>query len=407
MERKEILEQAIKAVCTDRDGQYGSPENNFKVIAEFWTDYLRNSRTLKCGSISAKDVAVMMTLFKIARITTGKHKDDNFVDLAGYAACAAELGPVNLFDVEADGEIEELRTENEKLREDNEELSIRISAVQDCCMSWKKDCDSLKKELLSEREVKGKLLGEIKQLRADRDFWVDKCKELGGITGDVDRTEQLNQEADNSATEVEEELETEEAFCENDLQEIEKLKSEKKLLKYEDKIKTLGSQIKSLEYRNSQLFKKWAIGNDTIKRMSEELKQERDKCVNLNETLEGANITFKNMCKELEQKRDKCDNLKRNIEERNERLVEAYDEIDKREKIENSLRKENEELKQEKEFSKIYKSELEHSKEDMKMLKDRIHTLYNERDYLKGENEYLKAEKERLLQAVLAVEAKK
>ena len=43
MERKEILEQAIKAVCTDRDGQYGSPENNFKVIAEFWTDYLRNS----------------------------------------------------------------------------------------------------------------------------------------------------------------------------------------------------------------------------------------------------------------------------------------------------------------------------------------------------------------------------
>lgn len=265
MERKEILEQAIKAVFTDRDGQYGSPENNFKVIAEFWTDYLRNSRTLKCGSISAKDVAVMMTLFKIARITTGKHKDDNFVDLAGYAACAAELGPVNLFDVEADGEIEELRTENEKLREDNEELSIRISAVQDCCMSWKKDCDSLKKELLSEREVKGKLLGEIKQLRADRDFWVDKCKELGGITGDVDRTEQLNQEADNSATEVEEELETEEAFCENDLQEIEKLKSEKKLLKYEDKIKTLGSQIKSLEYRNSQLFKKWAIGNDTIK----------------------------------------------------------------------------------------------------------------------------------------------
>lgn len=334
MERKEILEQAIKAVFTDRDGQYGSPENNFKVIAEFWTDYLRNSRTLKCGSISAKDVAVMMTLFKIARITTGKHKDDNFVDLAGYAACAAELGPVNLFDDEAGGEIEELRIDNEKLREDNEKLYTRISVAEESCRSWKNDCDSLRKELLSEREVKGKLMGEIKELRASRDYWFDKCKELGGISGDVDRTEQLNQEADNSTVEVEEELETEEVFCESDLQEIEKLKSEKKLLKYEDKIKTLGSQIKSLEYRNSQLFKKWAIGNDTIKRMSEELKQE-------------------------------------------------------------------------KEFSKMYKSELEHSKEDMKMLKDRIHTLYNERDYLKGENEYLKAEKERLLQAVLAVEAKK
>ena len=283
MRRKEILEQAIKAVCTDRDGQYGSPENNFKVIAEFWTDYLRNSRTLKCGSISAKDVAVMMTLFKIALITTGKHKDDNFVDLAGYAACAAELGPVNLFDEEAGGEIEELRTENEKLREDNEELSIRISAVQDCCMSWKKDCNSLKKELLSEREVKGKLMGEIKELRASRDYWFDKCKELGGISGDVDCTEQLNQEADNSTVEVEEELETD---LESYLQE---------------KIEWLEDQIKSLQYDNSQLFKSLEMANDTIKQLSEELKQERDKCVNLNETLEGANITFKNMCKELEQ----------------------------------------------------------------------------------------------------------
>lgn len=36
--------------------------------------------------------AVMMALLKIARIKTGKHKDDNFVDLAGYAACACEMG---------------------------------------------------------------------------------------------------------------------------------------------------------------------------------------------------------------------------------------------------------------------------------------------------------------------------
>ena len=32
MRRKEILEQAIKAVCTDRDGQYGSPEHLNAVV---------------------------------------------------------------------------------------------------------------------------------------------------------------------------------------------------------------------------------------------------------------------------------------------------------------------------------------------------------------------------------------
>lgn len=189
MRRKETLEQAIKAVCTDREGQYGSPENNFKVIAEFWTDYLRNSRTLKCGSISAKDVAVMMTLFKIARITTGKHKDDNFVDLAGYAACAAELGyddalqqiekkdhktpnvlTENLFDEEAGSEIEELRSENEKLKEDNEQLSTRISTVERISKLWQSECNSLKKEneeLKQEKEFGKMYKSELEHSKED------------------------------------------------------------------------------------------------------------------------------------------------------------------------------------------------------------------------------------------------
>lgn len=33
----------------------------------------------------------MMCLFKIARIATGHGKADNWVDLAGYAACGGEL----------------------------------------------------------------------------------------------------------------------------------------------------------------------------------------------------------------------------------------------------------------------------------------------------------------------------
>ena len=32
----------------------------------------------------------MMALLKVARIATG-NKEDNFIDLAGYAACAGEI----------------------------------------------------------------------------------------------------------------------------------------------------------------------------------------------------------------------------------------------------------------------------------------------------------------------------
>lgn len=92
MKRKEILEQTIKTVCSDREGQYGSPENNFEIIKDLWQTYLSTVIEKKDGFIDSVDVAIMMALLKIARIATGKHKDDNYIDLAGYAACAAELG---------------------------------------------------------------------------------------------------------------------------------------------------------------------------------------------------------------------------------------------------------------------------------------------------------------------------
>lgn len=84
MTRKETLENAMKCVCGERQDQYGSPEDNFERIAKFWSIYLR-------FDIDAVDVAMMMALLKIARIMTGTATDDSFVDLAGYAACGAEL----------------------------------------------------------------------------------------------------------------------------------------------------------------------------------------------------------------------------------------------------------------------------------------------------------------------------
>lgn len=85
MNRKEILNAAIKTVCEERQDSYGKPENNFAIIAHLWSGYLGGV------VLKAEDVAIMMILLKLARIRTGKFKPDNYIDIAGYAACAAEV----------------------------------------------------------------------------------------------------------------------------------------------------------------------------------------------------------------------------------------------------------------------------------------------------------------------------
>lgn len=91
MDRKEILEAAKKCVCGEREQTYGSPENNFATIAELWNCYLDACGVLIGCGLDSVDVAAMMALLKIARIASGAGKDDNWIDLAGYAACGGEL----------------------------------------------------------------------------------------------------------------------------------------------------------------------------------------------------------------------------------------------------------------------------------------------------------------------------
>ena len=82
--RTEILKKANECVCGDREQDYGSPEDNFGRIAKLWSVYLD-------FDITAVDVAMMMSLLKVARVKSGRLHEDNFVDLAGYAACAGEI----------------------------------------------------------------------------------------------------------------------------------------------------------------------------------------------------------------------------------------------------------------------------------------------------------------------------
>ena len=83
--RERVLDAAKACVCGGRPMDYGTPEDNFVLVAKLWNTYLGDCL------MDAHDVAIMMALLKIARIKTGRGKMDNYVDLAGYAACAAEI----------------------------------------------------------------------------------------------------------------------------------------------------------------------------------------------------------------------------------------------------------------------------------------------------------------------------
>lgn len=83
MNRLDTLKAAAECVCGSREEDYGSPEDNFAVIAALWTAYTGTD-------VAPKDVAMMMALLKIARAKAGS-KPDTYVDLAGYAACGAEI----------------------------------------------------------------------------------------------------------------------------------------------------------------------------------------------------------------------------------------------------------------------------------------------------------------------------
>lgn len=83
MNRLDTLKAAAECVCGSREEDYGSPEDNFSVIAALWTAYTGTD-------VTPKDVAMMMALLKIARAKAGS-KPDTYIDLAGYAACGAEI----------------------------------------------------------------------------------------------------------------------------------------------------------------------------------------------------------------------------------------------------------------------------------------------------------------------------
>jgi|TARA_R110000824_G_scaffold166355_2_gene343133 hypothetical protein len=82
--RSSVLNTAKQYVTKDRDATHGNMEDNFREIAELWTQYTGHT-------LHSSDVAVMMALLKIARLKSNKDNPDNWVDACGYLACGGEL----------------------------------------------------------------------------------------------------------------------------------------------------------------------------------------------------------------------------------------------------------------------------------------------------------------------------
>lgn len=81
--REYVLDTAKQIVMGDRNKEYSDPSDNFRQTAALWEAYLGHP-------IEAHDVAVLMILAKVSRISTSPSKGDHWIDIAGYSACGAE-----------------------------------------------------------------------------------------------------------------------------------------------------------------------------------------------------------------------------------------------------------------------------------------------------------------------------
>lgn len=79
-----ICQQAADITAGDRQQQNGDKLPNHENIAALWSAYLG-------VPIDAHQAATMMVLLKVARTKLGSFNTDDYVDMAGYAGCAAEI----------------------------------------------------------------------------------------------------------------------------------------------------------------------------------------------------------------------------------------------------------------------------------------------------------------------------
>lgn len=86
----DIFEMAKRIVNGHRQDDYGSPEDSFQNIANYWNAYFAQIHDKREDGLTAEDIAIMMVLFKIARLGHG-YTRDSVVDMCGYSAIYANM----------------------------------------------------------------------------------------------------------------------------------------------------------------------------------------------------------------------------------------------------------------------------------------------------------------------------
>ena len=81
---KRLLMAAHVLVGEDREKDYGDKVKNHNNIAKLWSAYLDTP-------IAAHDVAILMTLLKVARTKLGQVSEDTYIDMSAYGAIAGEI----------------------------------------------------------------------------------------------------------------------------------------------------------------------------------------------------------------------------------------------------------------------------------------------------------------------------
>ena len=90
MNANEIIRKASDLVGGDRKEAYGDALDGLNRIAVLWNAHIIASGNGLTKPLTAVDVAWMMVSLKHARAFTGPHRDDNYIDAAGWAAIAGE-----------------------------------------------------------------------------------------------------------------------------------------------------------------------------------------------------------------------------------------------------------------------------------------------------------------------------
>ncbi|MEM9167017.1 MAG: DUF6378 domain-containing protein [Planctomycetota bacterium] len=72
------------AIVEDRGAAYGSPSGNHGCTAELWNAFLRRKHGVSI-ELTPRDVCTLMVLQKVSR-DAFMPKDDNWIDVIGYAA---------------------------------------------------------------------------------------------------------------------------------------------------------------------------------------------------------------------------------------------------------------------------------------------------------------------------------